>query len=192
MYPEIMVSPMRERVKKMQDAADFVRIVLANPTLDPAKLAKLGGIVYPTTWAFWCKLRFGWDERAIGLSLAWVGLLQLTVQMLLTDNSDIIYQIRQAVKAGQLTSVENLRSAEVSYSMLRVDARQGGSGEALARPLLSLARLRLSISWWRTDGERVDQSSGCCRHFVDRAVESQLIRARGTVRAAQFPHELQR
>jgi peptide/nickel transport system substrate-binding protein len=43
------------------------------------------------------------------------------VQMLLTDNSDIIYQIRQAVKAGQLTSLENLRSAEVSYSMLRVD-----------------------------------------------------------------------
>src|SRR5438067_11703030 len=75
--------------------------------------------------------------------------------------------------------------------MLRVDARQGGSCEAQARPLLSLARLRLSISWWRTDGERVDQSSGCCRHFVDRAVEGQLIRARGAVRAAQLPHELQ-
>ncbi len=42
-------------------------------------------------------------------------------QMMLTDNSDIIYQIRQEVKAGRLASVENLRSAEVSYTMLRVD-----------------------------------------------------------------------
>ncbi|MBV8949562.1 MAG: ABC transporter substrate-binding protein, partial [Actinobacteria bacterium] len=43
------------------------------------------------------------------------------VQMMLTDNSDITYQIRQAVKAGQLRSVENLRSAEIGYTMLRVD-----------------------------------------------------------------------
>ena len=43
------------------------------------------------------------------------------VQMLLTDNSDITYQIRQEVKAGRLASVENLRSAEVGYTMLRVD-----------------------------------------------------------------------
>lgn len=57
----------------------------ATPLLVAWFLWQLGGIVYPTTWAFWCKLRFGWDERAIGLSLAWVGLLQLTVQMLLTD-----------------------------------------------------------------------------------------------------------
>jgi peptide/nickel transport system substrate-binding protein len=43
------------------------------------------------------------------------------VQMILTDNSDITYQIRQSVKAGELRSVENLRSAEVGYTMLRVD-----------------------------------------------------------------------
>ncbi len=43
------------------------------------------------------------------------------VQMMLTDNSDITYQIRQAVKGGELRSVENLRSAEVGYTMLRVD-----------------------------------------------------------------------
>jgi len=56
----------------------------ATPLLVAWFLWQLGGIVYPTTWAFWCKLRFGWDERAIGLSLAWVGLLQLIIQMLLT------------------------------------------------------------------------------------------------------------
>jgi DHA1 family tetracycline resistance protein-like MFS transporter len=57
----------------------------ATPLLVAWFLWQLGGIVYPTTWAFWCKLRFGWDERAIGMSLAWVGLLQLTVQLALTD-----------------------------------------------------------------------------------------------------------
>jgi DHA1 family tetracycline resistance protein-like MFS transporter len=30
---------------------------------------------YPSTWAFYTKLRFGWSERAIGLSLGYVGLL---------------------------------------------------------------------------------------------------------------------
>ena len=57
----------------------------ATPLLVAWFLWQLGGIVYPTTWAFWCKLRFGWDERAIGLSLAWVGLLQLIIQLFLTD-----------------------------------------------------------------------------------------------------------
>jgi peptide/nickel transport system substrate-binding protein len=42
-------------------------------------------------------------------------------QMMLTDSSDITYQIRQEVKAGRLAAVENLRSAEVGYTMLRVD-----------------------------------------------------------------------
>jgi DHA1 family tetracycline resistance protein-like MFS transporter len=57
----------------------------ATPLLVAWFLWQLGGIVYPTTWAFWCKLRFGWDERAIGWSLAWIGFLQLTVQLTLTD-----------------------------------------------------------------------------------------------------------
>lgn len=57
----------------------------ATPLLVAWFLWQLGGIVYPTTWAFWCKLRFDWSEGMIGLSLAWVGFLQLLVQMLLTD-----------------------------------------------------------------------------------------------------------
>ena len=56
----------------------------ASPLLVAWFVWQLGGVVYPTTWAFWCKLRFGWDERAVGLSLAWVGLLQLCVQLGLT------------------------------------------------------------------------------------------------------------
>jgi DHA1 family tetracycline resistance protein-like MFS transporter len=57
----------------------------ASPLLVAWFLWQLGGVVYPTTWAFWCKLRFGWDERAIGWSLAWIGFLQLSVQLALTD-----------------------------------------------------------------------------------------------------------
>src|SRR3546814_14307 len=41
-------------------------------------------MVYPATWAFWAAIRFGWDATAIGLSLAWVGLLTAIVQLALT------------------------------------------------------------------------------------------------------------
>ncbi len=46
---------------------------------------QLGGIVYPTTWAFWAKMRFDWNATQIGWSLAWVGFLQLLVQFFLTE-----------------------------------------------------------------------------------------------------------
>jgi len=47
-------------------------------------LWQLGNVVYPTTWAFWAHIRFGWDARAIGLSLAFVGLMTILVQLLVT------------------------------------------------------------------------------------------------------------
>jgi MFS transporter, DHA1 family, tetracycline resistance protein len=56
----------------------------ATPLLVAWFLWQLGGIVYPTTWAFWAKLRFGWSDTEIGWSLAWVGFLQLLVQIFLT------------------------------------------------------------------------------------------------------------
>src|SRR5262249_40058359 len=57
----------------------------ATPLLVTWFLWQLGGIVYPTVWAFWAKLRFNWSDGEIGWSLAWVGLLQLLVQIFLTD-----------------------------------------------------------------------------------------------------------
>jgi DHA1 family tetracycline resistance protein-like MFS transporter len=57
----------------------------ATPLLVAWFLWQLGGIVYPTTWAFWAKLRFDWTDAQIGLSLAWVGFLQLLVQLFLTE-----------------------------------------------------------------------------------------------------------
>lgn len=56
----------------------------AAPLLVAWFLWQLGGIVYPTVWSFWATIRFGWSATEIGWSLAWVGLLQLLVQVLLT------------------------------------------------------------------------------------------------------------
>lgn len=57
----------------------------ASPLLVAWFLWQLGGIVYPATWSFWAAIRFGWDAAAIGWSLAWVGFLQLVVQLGLTE-----------------------------------------------------------------------------------------------------------
>ncbi|MFT4026412.1 MAG: MFS transporter [Novosphingobium sp.] len=56
----------------------------AAPLLAAWFLWQLGGVVYPTVWAFWSAMRFGWDAAAIGWSLAWVGFLQMLVQIFLT------------------------------------------------------------------------------------------------------------
>lgn len=59
----------------------------ATPLLVAWFLWQLGGVVYPATWAFWAKLRFGWSDAQIGWSLAWVGFLQLCVQIFLTGRA---------------------------------------------------------------------------------------------------------
>jgi MFS transporter, DHA1 family, tetracycline resistance protein len=56
----------------------------AAPLLVAWFLWQLGGVVYPATWAFWASIRFGWDAREIGWSLAWVGFLSIVVQLVLT------------------------------------------------------------------------------------------------------------
>ena len=57
----------------------------AAPLLVAWFLWQIGGIVYPAVWSFWAALRFDWDAKAIGLSLAWVGLLSVLVQALATQ-----------------------------------------------------------------------------------------------------------
>lgn len=56
----------------------------AAPLLVAWFLWQLGTQVYPATWSFWASIRFGWDAGAIGWSLAWVGLLNVLVQVFLT------------------------------------------------------------------------------------------------------------
>lgn len=57
----------------------------AAPLLIAWFLWQIGGVVYPAVWSFWAALRFDWDAKAIGLSLAWVGLLSVIVQAFLTQ-----------------------------------------------------------------------------------------------------------
>ena len=52
----------------------------AAPLLIAWFLWQVGGIVYPAVWSFWAAIRFGWDAKAIGLSLAWVGFWSVVVQ----------------------------------------------------------------------------------------------------------------
>jgi DHA1 family tetracycline resistance protein-like MFS transporter len=59
----------------------------AAPLLAAWFLWQLGGIVYPTVWAFWASIRFDWTATQIGWSLAWVGFLQLLVQLFLTERT---------------------------------------------------------------------------------------------------------
>lgn len=63
-------------------------------------LWQLGGVVYPATWAFWASLRFGWDAREIGWSLAWVGFLSIVVQLVLTPRVMPRFGERRAAVIG--------------------------------------------------------------------------------------------
>jgi DHA1 family tetracycline resistance protein-like MFS transporter len=58
----------------------------------PGIIALVGGVllwqiahqVYPSTWPFFAKIRFGWSEAAIGASLTFVGVLMVFTQAFLT------------------------------------------------------------------------------------------------------------
>jgi DHA1 family tetracycline resistance protein-like MFS transporter len=56
---------------------------IAAPLLLVAFIWQLAHQVYPATWAFWATIRFSWSPGAIGLSLAYVGLIMAVVQALL-------------------------------------------------------------------------------------------------------------
>jgi DHA1 family tetracycline resistance protein-like MFS transporter len=44
----------------------------------------LSHLVYPSTWSFFAKLRFGWDQRMIGISLAYTGAITTLAQVFVT------------------------------------------------------------------------------------------------------------
>lgn len=60
-------------------------VAKAGPLLFAWFLWQIGGYVYPATWSFWATLRFGWSAVAIGWSLAWMGVIELIVQVTLTE-----------------------------------------------------------------------------------------------------------
>ena len=88
LLPETL-APENRRTFRLRDAhivASFKPLFAATnagPLLVAWFLWQLGGIVYPATWSFWATLRFGWMPAEIGWSLAWVGFLQILVQVFL-------------------------------------------------------------------------------------------------------------
>ncbi len=63
-------------------------------------LWQLSGAVYPATWAFWSTVRFGWGPRDIGLSLAYVGLTSVLVQVFVTGRTVALLGDRGAALLG--------------------------------------------------------------------------------------------
>ncbi|MBS0479970.1 MAG: MFS transporter [Proteobacteria bacterium] len=66
---------------------------------------QLGHMVYPATWSFWAAIRFGWDARAIGWSLAFVGVIMATVQAGLTGPFIKRFGERKAIIAGMISAM---------------------------------------------------------------------------------------
>lgn len=92
LLPETL-APENRRPFRLRDAnvigafRPLFAAVNATPLLIAWFLWQLGAVVYPATWSFWCAIRFGWTATEIGWSLAWVGLLQLLAQLLVTDRA---------------------------------------------------------------------------------------------------------
>ncbi|WP_375398986.1 MFS transporter [uncultured Sphingomonas sp.] len=85
LMPETLATEHR-RPFRLRDAhivgafAPLFRAGRAAPLLLGAFLWQLAHMVYPATWGFWATARFGFDARAIGWSLALVGVLSVVVQ----------------------------------------------------------------------------------------------------------------
>lgn len=74
----------------------------AAPLLLVTFLWQLAHMVYPATWSFWATARFDWDAKAIGWSLAFVGLVSTIVQGGLTGRAIARLGERRALLIGLL------------------------------------------------------------------------------------------
>ncbi len=72
----------------------------AAPLLIATFLWQLAHMVYPATWSFWATARLDWDAKAIGWSLAFVGLVATIVQGGLTGPAIARLGERRALLVG--------------------------------------------------------------------------------------------
>jgi DHA1 family tetracycline resistance protein-like MFS transporter len=112
----------------------------------PAVIAIAGAVflwqlahqVYPSTWAFFAKLRFDWTEAAIGASLAFVGVLMAFTQGYLTGR--IVPRIgeHRAVVIGVLSGVASmLMLAFATQTWFAYAAMTAGALQGLAYPSMN-------------------------------------------------------
>lgn len=99
--------------------------------LAAAFLWQLGHMVYPATWAFWAELALGWDEKAIGLSLAAAGVAMVVVQAFLTGRTikrfgeEKTVIIGMAVAALAFIGFAFARQGWMVYALILISAFQG-------------------------------------------------------------------
>ena len=110
---------------------------IALPLLAVAFLWQLAHQVYPATWAFWATIRFAWSPGAIGLSLAYVGLIMALVQALLV--APVIGRIgdRRVLLIGLATGAAGFLAMAIVtagwqvYAVMLVGALSGFVGPAV-------------------------------------------------------------
>jgi DHA1 family tetracycline resistance protein-like MFS transporter len=73
---------------------------IAAPILLAWFLWQLGAVAYPATWAFWATIVFGWNARAIGASLAFIGVMTVLVQTLVVKRAVTALGERRAALLG--------------------------------------------------------------------------------------------
>ncbi|MFA6117191.1 MAG: TCR/Tet family MFS transporter [Sphingomonas sp.] len=76
----------------------------AAPLLAAWFVWQLAHMVYPATWSFWAAIRFDWDAKAIGWSLAFVGLVMALVQGGLTGKIIARVGERRALVIGLVSA----------------------------------------------------------------------------------------
>ena len=109
----------------------------AVPLLVACFVWQVAHMVYPATWAFWATIRFDWSPRAIGLSLAYVGLVMALVQGLLV--APVIGRIgdRRALMiglgcgAGGFLAFAFISAGWQAYAVMILAALAGFVGPAL-------------------------------------------------------------
>lgn len=101
-------------------------------------LWQLGHQVYPSTWAFFAKIRFDWSEASIGASLAFVGILMAFTQGFLTGR--IVPKIgeHRAVLLGVGSGIAGmLMLAFADRSWMAYAAMAAGALQGLAYPSMN-------------------------------------------------------
>jgi DHA1 family tetracycline resistance protein-like MFS transporter len=73
---------------------------IAAPILVAWFLWQLGAVAYPATWAFWATIVLGWSPRAIGASLAFIGVMTVLVQTLVVKRAVARLGERRAALLG--------------------------------------------------------------------------------------------
>ncbi|WP_419827116.1 MFS transporter [Sphingomonas sp.] len=81
---------------------------IAVPILIAWFLWQLGAVAYPATWAFWATIVLGWNARAIGASLAFIGVMTVLVQTLVVKRAVARLGERRAALLGLAVGMATL------------------------------------------------------------------------------------